>query len=144
MEGIEEYIKKNEGLRLRPYRCSEGKLTIGYGRNLDSMKPTTTRVKSVTKKKANAMFSEDLGTAINALRKTFDPKYLSTLSSDRATVLIDMMFNLGETRFKEFKKMIKAVNTKNFDKAGDEIMDSKYAKQVPGRAKRNAALMRGK
>ena len=144
MEDTENYIKKNEGLRLRPYKCSEGKLTIGYGRNIDSMKDEAKKFKSITRKEANTMFSEDISIAINALRKTFDPEYLSGLSKDRATVLIDMMFNLGEGKFKGFKKMIKAVNTGNFDRAALEIIDSKYAKQVPNRAKRNADLMRGK
>lgn len=144
MEGIENYIKKNEGLRLKPYRCSEGKLTIGYGRNLDSVKGEAKKFKSITREEANTMFSEDIGTAVNALRKTFDPEYLSSLSEKRATALIDMMFNLGEGRFKGFKKMIRAVNTGNFNKAALEIMDSKYAKQVPNRAKRNADLMRSR
>lgn len=144
MESIENYIKKNEGLRLRPYRCSEGKLTIGYGRNIESMGPAAKKPKVITKEEANRMFTEDLGMAVSALRKTFDPEYLSGLSKKRATVLVDMIFNLGEGRFREFKKMIKAVNAGDFDKAALEIMDSKYAKQVPNRAKRNANLMRGK
>ena len=35
MYRIKEQLVRHEGLRLKPYRCTAGKLTIGIGRNLD-------------------------------------------------------------------------------------------------------------
>ncbi|MCP4280350.1 MAG: lysozyme, partial [Alteromonas sp.] len=35
MEQVAQLIAQHEGLRLKPYKCTAGKITIGYGRNLD-------------------------------------------------------------------------------------------------------------
>ena len=135
MNKIVEYIKTNEGLRLKPYKCTAGKLTIGYGRNLEDV--------GITTEEAGFMLETDIAQAFEDLDSIFGFKLFCTLSNSRQRVLIDMMFNLGRTRFKKFKKMIRAVKEGNFQQATNELLDSRYAIQVPRRAHKNADLMRG-
>ena len=130
-----QYIKTNEGLRLMPYRCKANKLTIGYGRNLDSV--------GISVKEAKMMLANDIDKAVNALYNIFGVQLFCSLSNNRQVVLIDMMFNLGRTRFNKFKKMIRAIKAGDFKQAARELLDSRYATQVPRRAHTNADLMRG-
>ena len=135
MDKTAKYIKANEGLRLKPYKCTAGKLTIGYGRNLEDV--------GITVEEAEFMLETDIARVIKDLDGIFSFRLFCTLSNNRQRALTDMMFNLGRTRFKKFKKMIKAVKTGDFKQAASELMDSRYAKQVPSRAHKNADLMRG-
>ncbi len=62
-EFAKKMIKGNEGMRLKPYRCSAGKLTIGYGRNLDD--------RGISAHEANDLFENDLIDAEMALGHMF-------------------------------------------------------------------------
>ena len=131
---IKEYIKENEGLRLKPYKCSAGKSTIGWGRNLDD--------KGISENEAELMLTEDINDCIDSLCSIFNYLGLRLLSEKRQLVLIDMIFNLGASRFSKFKKMIQAVKDRDFEEAAKQLLESRYAKQVPNRANRNAEMMR--
>ena len=126
-----EMLKKDEGLRLKPYRCSANKLTIGYGRNLDD--------DGITKKEAELLLEYDILITEEYLKKY---SWFNNLSSNRKDVLINMCFNLGETKFLKFEKMIKALNAKDYNTASKEMLNSKWSRQLPLRAKRLAAIMR--
>lgn len=130
---VREYIKQNEGLSLKPYICTGGKITIGVGHNLTD--------NGISENIADMIFSEDLDQAVNDLWSIFDPDKISK-SNDRHVALIDLMFNLGKTRFLTFKRMIQAIKEKNWDKAANELLDSKYATQVGQRAINNANFLR--
>ena len=129
-----ELIKKHEGFRDRPYKCSAGKITIGWGRNLDDV--------GITEQEALLMLNNDIKKAEDDLQSVFPPDFLfSVLSYNRYAVLVDMMFNLGLTRFRGFKKLIAAVNEKDWQTAAHEMLDSKWAKQVKTRAYELARMM---
>ena len=133
---VQEYVKKNEGLRLKPYLCTAGKWTIGYGHNLEE---------GISENIAKAIFDEDIQVAINDVLDIFSNnkgEYQLVLSGNRYIALVDMMFNLGKPRFLTFKRMIQAIKEKNWDKAANELLDSKYATQVGQRAINNANFLK--
>ena len=133
---VQEYVKKNEGLRLKPYLCTAGKWTIGYGHNLEN---------GISEYVAEAILDEDIRTAIEDVLAIFSndkDEFQSILSYNRYIALVDMMFNLGKPRFLTFKRMIQAIKEKNWDKAANELLDSKYAAQVGQRAINNANFLR--
>lgn len=84
------------------------------------------------------MLLKDLEYAI-ALAKDYWDEHLNSMNAERTAVILDMTYNLGCISWQKFTQAIHACNWK---KAGDEIMDSLYAKQVKNRARRNAAIMR--
>jgi lysozyme len=136
MDKLEKYIADNEGLRLKPYRCSEEKLTIGYGRNLDST--------GISEKEALFMLQADIEKAAVTLYGIFTFDEIESWHYEVHIALTDMVFNLGGRGFKRFKKMIKAIKSNDFKSAAREMLDSRYAKQVPNRAIRNAKqLLKG-
>jgi lysozyme len=126
-----ELIKHHEGFSHKPYRDTMGKLTIGYGRNLDD--------KGISREEAGILLNYDLvecATDLRALFENFDE-----LSETRQAVLMDMRYNLGPKGFRSFEKMIAAVRKGEYERAAAEMMDSKWEAQVPGRVWTLAVMM---
>ena len=132
---LKKYIQNNEGLSLKPYLCTAGKTTIGYGRNLDSV--------GISEDEADMLLLNDIQRCFDELTEIFGMDFYD-MEHNIQVVLTDMIFNLGKVRFLGFRKMINAVRDGDYDLAAIEILDSKYAKKdVPNRARRNAILMQG-
>ena len=131
-------IKAHEGEhrsragRHMAYQCTAGAMTIGYGRNLSS--------NGISDATAEQMLTEDIGVAKDIVRKLFPG--VQELCEARQYVLVDMAFNLGETRLSGFKKMIEAIQNKDFDAAADEMVGSRWYTQVGNRSKTLERIMR--
>lgn len=132
-ESLVEQIQRHEGLRLKPYYCSAGKLTIGYGRNLEEV--------GITAYEAEVLLLNDLARCQNDCLHAFP--WFADLSEPRQQVLLNMCFNLGLAGLKTFTKFLKAVELGHYDTAADEMLDSLWAKQVKGRALDLSKMMRG-
>ena len=128
-------IQKDEGLRLAPYRDTEGLLTIGYGRNLDH--------NGITEAEATYLLTNDLGVARLDAERFASPAAWSELTDDRRAVLINMAFNLGLSRLNKFTSFKAALRSHEYDQAADQMLDSRWARQVGARASRLADIMRG-
>ncbi len=122
----------HEGLVLKPYRDTVGKLTIGYGRNLDDV--------GITKLEAEVLLDHDLAQAETECRRAFP--WFPTLSDARQRVLVNMCFNLGLTRLKTFTRMLSAMADHDYVTASVEMLTSKWAAQVKNRASVLAKMMR--
>ncbi len=121
---IIEQIKQHEGLKLKPYRCTSGKLTIGYGRNLEA--------KGISKGEAESMLLSDIAEVEERLVRA---GFLSGLNDARKAVLINMAFQLGFNGLSRFRNMLAAVQSEQYVLAASEMLDSLWAKQTPSRAK---------
>ena len=128
---IKELLIANEGLKLKPYRDSVGKLTIGVGRNLDD--------NGISYDEAMFLLRNDIERAEKDLRKIF--VNFNDYDENVKMVLIDMMFNLGFRKFMTFKKFIEAIKQGDLEKAAKEMLDSKWATQVKKRAERDVKLL---
>ncbi len=131
LKRLKEMLIAHEGLRHSPYRCSEGYLTIGVGHNLDSNPITYDAIMQI--------LEDDLWVVNKALRNY---PWWGGLNEVRKEALMDFMFNVGPKTFANFKNMIAAIEAKNYDKAADELLDSRYARQVGKRAQTIARLLR--
>ncbi len=131
---ISEYIYKHEGIKLKPYRCTAGKLTIGCGRNLDD--------KGISVDEALYMVNNDIRECESDLKLIF-PEEWDNLSKNKKIALIDLRFQLGGSGFRKFKRLIEGVKTGNWTLAKFSIEDSLYYKQVMARAKDNIKLLEG-
>ncbi len=131
IQAAQNMIARHEGLRLKPYQCTAGKLTIGYGRNLED--------NGISEEEARLLLTADTQAAYNQLlgRPWFDE-----LNDTRKLVLIDMCFNLGFPRLMKFKKMLTALLNHDYTEAANQMLDSRWAVQVGGRADRLAGIMR--
>lgn len=119
-----ELIKRHEGLRLSPYTCSAGYLTIGYGRNLE-------RGDGISEAEAELMLQNDLKETYADLDKFV---WYRNATPNRRAALCDLRFQLGPNRFRGFKRFIAAMANDDWALAKVELLDSLYAEQVPNRA----------
>ena len=131
LKSIEEQLILHEGMKLKPYRCPAGKLTIGVGRNLED--------KGLSKQEALFLLRRDIAEVTNELRKY---PWFETLDMVRQKVLIDMAFNLGINGLLSFKKMLSYLKAGDYEKAADEMVNSRWYGQVGDRAKRLVKMMR--
>ena len=131
MDKLSEMIAKHEGLRLKPYHCTAGKLTIGYGRNLDDV--------GITKAEAETMLTNDIERVYRDLSVHYD--WFKELHEVREAVVVNMCFNLGLNRFNGFKQTIKYIDEGAYEKAAAEMLNSKWANQVGKRAVELAHMM---
>lgn len=128
-----EMLRRHEGLRLTVYECSAGKKTIGYGRNLED--------RGITEAEAEWMLDNDIQSTEQSLVSSFD--FYKDLDVVRKAVLIDLAFNIGMAGLKGFKKMLKALEQGDYSEAAIQLLDSRYANQVPNRAMELARLLDG-
>lgn len=124
MSKLLEQIKFHEGLRLKPYVCPAGKLTIGYGRNIEDC--------GITKYEAELLLAHDITAVEGELQDKL--KFWATLDPVRQAVLINMAFNMGVNGLMKFKKTLVMVGNGDYSDAAIEMMDSRWARQVPKRA----------
>ena len=131
MHSIEDQLILHEGLRLKPYRCTAGKLTIGVGRNLED--------KGISHDEAMLLLRNDIA-EVTAQLERFD--WFRALGPVRRKVLIDMCFNLGMAGLLGFQKMIEALNRADYEAAADEMVYSRWYRQVGERGRRLERMMR--
>ena len=137
----------HEELRLQPYFCSKGKLTIGVGRCLETNPLTAEEEKvvgdwkhGITRNAAIYLLRNDIKNIYRVLKKYLD--FFDKLDAERQYALIDMAFNIGVHGLLKFKKMLKAMRKGDYDNAAEECLNSQYAKEVGIRAKRIAATIK--
>lgn len=128
---LKAWIKKCEKFESHPYIDSAGKLTIGYGRNLQD--------NGITPAEADFLFENDFADVVRELSSC---TWYSEQPVGVRAALVNMAFNLGVPRLKLFKRMIAALVVKNYAVAALEALNSKWAKQVGDRAKDVAMLIR--
>lgn len=130
-------LRRHEGLRLEPYKCSEGYLTIGFGRNIET--------NGISEAEAEFMLLNDLLACESELK---DEGWYNQLDETRRAVVLNMAFNLGKPTLLKFKKFIGALSDDDYETASKEMVtgsnggESKWASQVGKRAYELADQMR--
>ena len=136
---MEEELLRDEGLRLRPYTCSAGHLTIGVGHKVTGRENIGD---TISLEVAGSLLTRDIATALAAATRIFGRERFEAFSEARQRAVVNMVFNLGEDRFRGFKRMIAAIHAGEWSEAATHCLDSKYAQQVGERARRVARQLR--
>jgi lysozyme len=121
LERIKEQLVRHEGLRLKPYRCTAGRLTIGIGRNLDDC--------GISQSEAYVMLINDIMNCEKQLQSKI-PDIYNGLDEVRKSVLLNMCFNLGINGLLGFKNTLAFVKVGDWERAANNMLVSKWAKQV--------------
>ena len=132
MKDLLESIKHHEGFVEHVYDDSLGIPTIGYGFAIKDLVLQEDLCDEILLRKLRI-----LGRSVMGKFPFFD-----SLPSDCKDVLMEMCYQLGVTGVSKFKKALKAMEDGDWEKAADEMLDSKWAKQTPGRAKEMSDIIR--
>ena len=156
-------LKMEEGFRGKPYLDTLGHITIGVGHSVTGRKftdeeykvlfpdekPDSTATmrdywmrKPMTSKQAEFLLDQDLAICEKEAQGIFKDQYTNFPVRIKVSIL-DLLFNLGGTKYRKFKKHIQAIKDGDWDKAADEIQNSLAAAQVPHRYNVIARRLRG-
>jgi lysozyme len=133
LQKVKVQLLRHEGMKLKPYRCPAGKLTIGIGRNLDA--------NGISQKEAFVLLENDILRCESQLMDHIPIAY-SDLNDNRKSVLLNMCFNLGISGLLEFKNTLAFIGAGDYERAANNMLASRWAKQVGRRAIELSKLMR--
>jgi len=128
---LRSQLERHEGLRLKPYYDTVGKLTIGYGRNLEDV--------GISRDEAEFMLDNDIDQVERQLETVDEYRDLDAV---RQAVIANMAFNLGFAGLMGFKNMWAAIGRRDWESASEEMLNSKWARQVGVRAVELSEIMR--
>lgn len=139
---LDELLQSEEGLRLTPYDDAtgkelkpgdtiQGKISIGIGCNLQA---------GLSKEEVMFLYRNRRDKAKDALKDRFP--FSEFLSPVRKIVLQAMAFQMGINGLASFKNMLEAAQRFDYNRAAEEMLNSRWAQQTPERAKRMAEMMR--
>jgi len=151
-EKLIDQLILHEGLELKVYKDTLGIDTIGVGRNLEDRGITDGELMhmnllreeihttGITEEDARFLLGNDIDIVERELLDAHP--CMERLDDVRIRVLLDMAFNLGVPRLRKFKNMWAGIHEGDYIRAGDEMMDSRWANQVGARAVRLCKMMK--
>ena len=134
---LQDEIANDEGVVYETYHCSLGHLTGGIGHLITEWdeefyeKPIGTKIPN---EQVNDWFEKDIKVTISDCKIIFDN--FDNLPEEAQLVIANMCFQLGRPRLSKFKNFIAAVKDEDWQRAGDEMQDSRWYKQTTNRADR--------
>ena len=130
-----EMLKRHEGVESHAYKCSENKITIGVGRNVDKSGGL-----GLSDDEVDYLLQNDIDRVSGELDSEYE--WFAGLDDVRQDAMIDISFNLGQTRLRAFKNALAAMAKGDWRAAADEFMDSRWSGQVGNRAKELTDMIR--
>ena len=140
MDRLLESVKKHEGYRNKVYLDTLGKRTVGVGHLC--VEDFWEDDKEYEEKFLMEILQKDLQQAIRGARSLMEEHDCVDIDEQAEEILIEMVFQLGKNGVSKFKNMWKALAEKNYIGASYEMLDSRWAKQTPNRAKAMAKTMK--
>jgi lysozyme len=123
-ESLIDHLIEHEGLKLKPYTDTMGKLTIGIGRNLTDL--------GISEVEARMLCANDVARLMAELDRNVP--WWRSLDETRQEVLAEMCFNLGWPRLSQFHAMLESLKSGDAARAAEEMLKSAWATQVGQRA----------
>ena len=135
-------IERDEGRVNEVYKCTMGVSTFGVGHAIKKTDPEWGFVigTKIDESRIDQAFEEDIDMTLNECCRLYPDFY--DLPEEVQLIIANMMFNLGTTRLSKFKGMKAGVDARDWEKAADEMVDSRWYGQVGNRSKRLVARMR--
>ena len=139
---LKKEIIADEGMVKHIYKDHLGYPTFGVGHLIlesdpEYGKPDKTEV---SEERVLECLEKDLDTVLGDCKTLY--KDFDDLPEEVQHIVANMMFNMGLTRMYKFKGMKAGVDSKDWNKAADEMVDSRWYRQVTNRANRLVERMR--
>ena len=143
MSKFHDRIKEFEGYADKPYQCTAKKWTIGYGYNYEDRGFSTAETTELLEQG----FSRDMAERLLAkdvercIKEAEGFPFFKKLNEPRQVVVVDMIYQLGITGFKAFKKTLEHLAKSDFKAAAAEMVNSKWYTQSGRRGRTNVKQM---
>ena len=142
IEKLREEIKYDEGSVNEIYLDHLGLATFGIGHLVTEWdKEYGWEVGTpVSEDRCNEVFDSDIQIVLADCEQLY-PDF-NELPEEVQRIIANMMFNMGRPRLSKFKGMKAGVDARDWNKAADEMVDSRWYRQVTNRAERLVERMR--
>jgi GH24 family phage-related lysozyme (muramidase) len=142
IEQLREEISIDEGVKYEIYLDHLGLPTFGIGHLVRDDDPEFGQPvgTAVSEDRVNECFDKDVEIVINDCRQLYED--FDDLPGEAQLIIANMMFNMGRPRLSKFKGMKRGVDARDWNAAADEMVDSRWYRQVTNRADRLVQRMR--
>ena len=134
IEALREQLKIDEGVKYEIYKDHLGYPTFGIGHLITENDPEHGEPDGteISEDRVNEVFATDVAKFVSESKILFPD--LDELPDVAQQVIVNMAFNMGRPRLSKFKNFIAGVNDRDWTRAAEEMMDSRWATQVGDRA----------
>ena len=134
IEALREQLKVDEGVKYEIYKDHLGYPTFGIGHLITENDPEHGKPDGteISEDRVNEVFATDVAKFVSESKILFPD--LDELPDVAQQVIVNMAFNMGRPRLSKFKNFIAGVNDRDWTRAAEEMMDSRWATQVGDRA----------
>ena len=142
IQQLRKQLEIDEGVKYDIYLDHLGLPTFGIGHLVTKTDPESGQAvgTSISKERVAECFDMDVQSVINDCNKLYED--FENLPEEVQQIIANMMFNMGRTRLSKFKGMKRGVDSKDWNQAADEMVDSRWYRQVTNRAQRLVERMR--
>ena len=135
-------LEYDEGCKYEIYLDHLGLPTFGIGHLVTEDDPENGQEVGTPVEEARVIevFEKDVEVTIGECKKLYDD--WDDLPEEVQLIIANMMFNMGRPRLSQFKGMKRGVDARDWNAAADEMVDSKWYRQVTNRADRLVTRMR--
>ena len=139
MDRLLASVKKHEGYRNKVYLDTLGTRTVGVGHLC--VEDFWEDDKEYEEKFLMTILEHDLQSAIKGAKELMSENGCNDIDEIAEELIIEMVFQLGKTGVSKFRNMWKHLSALEYSSAASEMLDSRWAKQTPNRAKNMSAQM---
>ena len=142
IEQLRKELESDEGCKHEIYLDHLGFPTLGIGHLITEWDEEYSKDvgTEITDDRVKECFEKDVGNVIKDCERLYED--FEYLPEDAQLIIANMIFNMGYTRLSKFRGMKAGVDARDWNKAADEMIDSKWYEQVPNRAGRLVKRMR--
>jgi lysozyme len=142
IQQLRKQLEIDEGVKYDIYLDHLGLPTFGIGHLVTKTDPESGQAVGtpISKERVAECFDMDVQSVINDCNKLYED--FEDLPEEVQQIIANMMFNMGYTRLSKFKGMKRGVDSKDWNQAADEMVDSRWYRQVTNRANRLVERMR--
>ena len=142
IEQLRIELEDDEGIKYEIYNDHLGYPTFGVGHLVRESDPENGMPVGtpIDEARVAEAFEQDVETVLEDCCRQYSD--FDELPEEVQRIVANMMFNLGYPRLSAFRGMKAGVDARDWDKAADEMVDSRWYNQVPNRAERLVNRMR--
>ena len=137
-EVLKKRIRDHEGFIAKPYLDSLGKATIGYG-HLITEEDNFEEGKEYSKDELLKLFDKDFAKAEMGADQLVG--HIQELHIEAKNIITEMVFQLGTQGVRNFRKMISALEARDYPRASAEMLDSRWHAQTTNRCESLSKIM---
>lgn len=139
-----EILNFEEGYEVKPYRDSLGFPTVAGGIRIGPKGASLSNYTFTVPREVGDVWKLSILNEKIATAKKYSniQQALASCNDARKDIIYSMMYQLGVDGLAAFKNTLKSIAAGDFDAGADGMLNSLWARQTPGRAKRHAEVMR--